>query len=256
MQRNKTLFSANSKSAIHIAKLLSLVSLLLAPCPPAYAQQLSKIPRVGYISGEGDPNNPGPRTAAFRNGLHELGYVEGKNIQVDYRYILGQSGRIEGLVAELIQLKPDVLVTASLASTRAAKQQTKTIPIVFRIPDDPVLLGLVESLARPGGNITGVASLDRELSGKRLELLLEAIPTIKRVGLLYSPTGVLTAAALSRRNIKDYEIPAQGLYTLWYSAILNKRLKTQFVSSPRQAPRPSSSSTPRRSIRFGPRSPI
>src|SRR5262249_11898565 len=238
------------------AKLLSLVSLLLAPCPPAYAQQLSKIPRVGYISGEGDPNNPGPRTAAFRNGLHELGYVEGKNIQVDYRYILGQSGRIEGLVAELIQLKPDVLVTASLASTRAAKQQTKTIPIVFRIPDDPVLLGLVESLARPGGNITGVASLDRELSGKRLELLLEAIPTIKRVGLLYSPTGVLTAAALSRRNIKDYEIPAQGLYTLWYSAILNKRLKTQFVSSPRQAPRPSSSSTPRRSIRFGPRSPI
>ena len=82
---------------------------------------------------------------------------------------------------------------------------------MFRIPDDPVLVGLVESLARPGGNITGLASLDRELSGKRLELLLEAIPTIKRVGLLYSPTGVLTAAALSRRNIEDYEIPARGL---------------------------------------------
>jgi ABC-type uncharacterized transport system substrate-binding protein len=190
---------------------LSLSALLFALCVSAEAQQPAKIPRVGYISGEGDPNNPGPRTAAFRQGLRELGYVEGKNIQVDYRYIQGQSGRIAGLVAELIQLKPDVLVTGSLASTRAAKQQTKTIPIVFRIPDDPVLLGLVESLARPGGNITGLASLDRELSGKRLELLLEAIPTIKRVGLLYSPTGVLTVAALSRRNIEDYEIPARGL---------------------------------------------
>src|SRR5262245_33764954 len=199
---------------------LTLGAMLFAFCFPAEAQQPKKIPRVGYISGEGDPNNPGPRTAAFRNGLHELGYVEGKNIQVDYRYILGQSGRIEGLVAELIQLKPDVLVTASLASTRAAKQQTKTIPIVFRIPDDPVLLGLVESLARPGGNITGVASLGRELSGKRLELLLEAIPTIKRVGLLYSPTGVLTAAALSRRNIEDYEIPAQGLKIAVNSVLL------------------------------------
>jgi putative tryptophan/tyrosine transport system substrate-binding protein len=191
--------------------LLALCSMLLAPCSAVQAQHPTNIARVGYISGEGDPNDSGPRTAAFRQGLRELGYVEGKTIQVDYRYIQGQSGRIAGLVAELIQLKPDVLVTASLASTRAAKQQTKTIPIVFRIPDDPVLLGLVESLARPGGNITGLASLGRELSGKRLELLLEAIPTIKRVGLLFSPTGVLTAAALSRRNIKDYEIPARGL---------------------------------------------
>jgi ABC-type uncharacterized transport system substrate-binding protein len=182
---------------------LALGAMLFGLSPFAHAQQSTKIPRVGYVSGEGDPNNPGPRTAAFRQGLRELGYVEGKNIQVDYRYILGQSGRIAGLVAELIQLKPDVLVTASLASTRTAKQETKTIPIVFRIPDDPVLLGLVESLARPGGNITGLASLGRELSGKRLELLLEAIPTIKRVGLLSSPTGVSTAAALSRRNIKD-----------------------------------------------------
>jgi putative ABC transport system substrate-binding protein len=198
---------------------LTLSALLFALGVSAHAQQPTKIPRVGYISGEGDPNNPGPRTAAFRQGLRELGYVEGKNIQVDYRYILGQSGRIAGLVAELIQLKSDVLVTASLASTRAAKQQTKTIPIVFRIPDDPVLLGLVESLARPGGNITGLASLGRELSGKRLELPLETIPTIKRVGLLFSPTGLLTAAALSRRNIKDYEIPAQGLKIAVHSVV-------------------------------------
>jgi putative tryptophan/tyrosine transport system substrate-binding protein len=199
--------------------ILTLSALLFALCVFAHAQQPTKVPRVGYISGEGDPNNPGPRTAAFRQGLRELGYVEGKNIQVDYRYILGQSERIAGLVAELIQLKPDVLVTASLASTRAAKQQTKTIAIVFRIPDDPVLLGLVESLARPGGNITGLASLGRELSGKRLELLLEAIPTIKRVGLLFSPTGVLTAAALSRRNIEDYEIPARALKIAVHSVV-------------------------------------
>jgi len=142
--------------------------MLFALCFSAEAQQPGRIPRIGYISGEGDPNNPGPRTTAFRQGLREFGYVEGKNIPVDYRYIVGQSRRIAGSVTELIQLKPDVLVTVSLASTRAAKQQTKTIPIVFRIPNDPVVLGLVESLARPGGKYHGgLASLGRELSSEQ-----------------------------------------------------------------------------------------
>jgi ABC-type uncharacterized transport system substrate-binding protein len=190
----------------------ALGAVLVALCFSAEAQQPTKIPRIGYVSGDGDPNKPGPKIEAFRQGLRELGYVDGKNILVEYRFIQGRSERIAGLVAEIIQLKPDVLVTASLASTRAAKQETKTIPIVFSFPDDPVALGLVDSLARPGGNITGLASLGRELSVKRLELFLEALPSIKRIGLLFSPTTVVRGKrAKTPLNIEDYEVPARAL---------------------------------------------
>ena len=129
--------------------------LLLAPCFPTEAQQPGKVPRIGFVFG-GDPSNTGPSVEAFRQGMHELGYVEGKNIQVEYRYIEGKSERIPSLVTELIQLKVDVLVTAALSATRVAKKETKTIPIVIDAPDDPVALGLVDSLARPGGNITAL----------------------------------------------------------------------------------------------------
>ena len=173
------------------------------------AQQTPKIPRIGFVSGAGDANNPGPNVEAFRQGLRELGYVEGKNHQVEYRYIEGKSERIASLVTDLIQLKVDLLVTASLASTRVAKKETKTIPIVFNIPDDPVALGLVDSLARPGGNITGLTRIGRELSGKRLELLTEAVPGIKRVGILGSSTRVDGTG--TRRNFEDYEVPARAL---------------------------------------------
>lgn len=187
-----------------------LATLILAMASFGDAQQPTKIPRIGFVSGTGDPNNPGPNVEAFRQGLRDLGYVEGKNHQVEYRYIEGKSERIASLVTDLIQLKVDLLVTASLASTRVAKKETKTIPIVFNIPDDPVALGLVDSLARPGGNITGLARLGRELSGKRLELLTEAVPGIKRVGILYSSTGVGGGTG-TRRNFEDYEVPARAL---------------------------------------------
>ena len=187
-----------------------LTTFFLATVHLAEAQQPGKIPRIGFVSGTGDANNPGPNVEAFRQGLRELGYVEGKNHQVEYRYIEGKSERIASLVTDLIQLKVDLLVTASLASTRVAKKETKTIPIVFNIPDDPVALGLIDSLARPGGNITGLTRIGRELSGKRLELLTEAVPGIKRVGILYSTTGV-GGTGNTRRNFEDYEVPARAL---------------------------------------------
>jgi len=194
------------KSKITVFALWAMLSALSFPVG---AQQPAKISRIGFVSSTGSPNNPGANVEAFRQGMRELGYVEGKNIQVEYRYIEGKSERTPSLVSELIQLKVDVLISAALSATRVAKKETKKIPIVFNIPDDPVAVGLVESLARPGGNITGVARLGRELSGKRLELLTEAIPGIKRVVILYSPTNILTTS--SRRNYEDYEAPARAL---------------------------------------------
>jgi putative ABC transport system substrate-binding protein len=186
-----------------------LATFFLATASIVDAQQSAKIPRIGFVSGIGDANNPGPNVEAFRQAMRDLGYIEGKNLQVEYRYIEGKSERIPSLVTELIQLKVDVLVAASLASSRVAKKETKAIPIVFIIPDDPVARGLVDSLARPGGNITGLARLGRELSGKRLELLTEAVPGIKRVAILWSNTNVLTPG--TRRNFEDYEVPARAL---------------------------------------------
>ena len=121
---------------------------------------------------------------AFRRGLRDLGYIEGKNILVEDRYAAGKADRIPNLVAELVQMKVDVLVSPVVAAIRAAKESTKTIPIVMVIADDPVATGLVDSLARPGGNITGLTRLTQELNGKRLELLKEVVPTATRVGVL------------------------------------------------------------------------
>jgi putative ABC transport system substrate-binding protein len=193
------------------AALLSIlvVAVQLSVGVIAHAQQTGKVARIGFVSSIGNPNNPGPNVEAFRQGMRELGYIEGKNIQIEYRYIEGKSERTPSLVTELIQLKVDVLVCAALSASRMAKQETKTIPIVINIPDDPVALGLIGSLSRPGGNITGLTRLGRELSGKRLELLAEAVPGLKRVGILYAPTNLFRPG--SRRNFEDYEIPARVL---------------------------------------------
>ena len=170
----------------------------------AEAQQPKKIPRIGYLSGAGDPSNPGPNVEAFRRGLQELGYIEGKNILVEYRYIEGKRDRVPSLVAELVQLKVDVLVSPNLPAIRAAKQATKTIPIVMVINWDPVAEGLIDSLARPGGNITGLSRLTRDLSGKRLELLKEVVPGISRVGVLDDADAQLKA-------FKDYQAAGRAL---------------------------------------------
>jgi len=184
---------------------LALCALLMAFCLSAQAQQPAKMPRIGYVSGS-DPKTPGYQVEAFRQGLRELGYIEGKNILVEYRYVEGRLDRVPALVGELVQLKVDVLVATFTIAIRAAKQATKTIPIIMVSATDPVAAGFVDSLARPGGNITGVVRLIRELSSKRLELLKEAVPRISRVGVLWDGNAPGPAIA-----VKEYEAAARSL---------------------------------------------
>jgi putative ABC transport system substrate-binding protein len=163
-----------------------LGAMLIALGFPVEAQQPGKIPRIGYISGTGSASDPGPYVEALRQGLRDLGYAEGKNIVIEYRGAEGKLDRIPSLVNELVQLKVDVLVVPILSAARAAKHATKTIPVVM-VTGDPVATGLVDSLARPGGNLTGFATLTPNLSGKRLELLKEVVPKLSRVGILWDP---------------------------------------------------------------------
>jgi putative tryptophan/tyrosine transport system substrate-binding protein len=183
----------------------ALSGMLLALCFSAEAQQPTKVPRIGYVV-DGNPNNPGPSVEAFRQGLRDLGYVEGKNILVEYRYLEGKRDRIPGVIAELLQRKVDVLIPGSPPSIRAAKQATKTIPIVIVTTQDPVAAGYVDSLARPGGNITGLTRLTRDLSGKRLELLKEVVPGMSRVGLL-----LVVGPDVRGNALKEYEPAARAL---------------------------------------------
>ena len=189
--------------------------MVFALCLSAHAQQPTKVPRVGYVASSGNSNDPGPSGQAFRQGLRDLGYVEGKNILVEYRYIEGNPELIPAFIAELLALKVDVLVATSPTAIRAAKQATKTIPIVMVTTQDPVAAGIVDSLARPGGNVTGLTQLARDLSGKRLELLKEVIPTISRVGVLTvagpPPTGVSTALVEYEAAARALKIPIQSL---------------------------------------------
>lgn len=183
---------------------IGVAVVMLMAISPAGAQQPAKIPRVGVLSASGNPSAPGAQVEGLRRGLSELGYIEGKNIHIEYRYLEGVSGATARLVEELIQLKPDVLVLGNQPAINAAKQATKTIPIVMVTAEDPVAAGFVASLARPGGNITGVTRLTRELSGKRLELLKEAVPGLARVGALASEVQ-------TTNDFNWYKAPAQAL---------------------------------------------
>jgi putative ABC transport system substrate-binding protein len=147
----------------------------------AAAQQPTKIPRIGFLGGS--LSATATRVEAFRQGLRELGYVEGKNIIIEWRYAEGEPDHERKFAAELVRLKVDVIVTAGSTSTRAAKEATATIPIIMTQDPDPVGNGFVASLARPGGNITGLSNLGPELSGKRLELLKEVVPRLTRVAV-------------------------------------------------------------------------
>ncbi len=155
----------------------------------AHAQQPAKIPRIGYVSETGDPFTSSPNFEAFRQGLRELGHVEGENIVIEFRSAEAKPDCIPGLVAELVQLKVDVIVSQPTSGIRAAKQATKTVPIVMVTVQDPVATGLIDSLERPGGNITGLVRLTVELSGKRLALLKEMIPGVSRIGVLWDADG-------------------------------------------------------------------
>jgi putative ABC transport system substrate-binding protein len=178
--------------------------MLFALCSSAEAQQPTKIPRIGYLA-LGSPSGNPFRIEAFRQGLRELGYVEGKNIIIEYRYAEGKFDRHPALAAELVRLKVDVIVTAGPPSTRAAKEATATIPIVMTQVGDPVGSGFVASLARPGGNITGLSTLAPELSGKQLELLKEIVPKLSRVAVFGTSTNPDNAQLL-----KEVELAAKA----------------------------------------------
>jgi putative tryptophan/tyrosine transport system substrate-binding protein len=173
--------------------------MLLAVCMRAEAQQTKKVHRIGYLSPN-DPAFESARAEAIRLALRELGYIEGKDIAIEYRYAEGKLDRLPELAAELVRLKVDIIVVAGGdLPIRAAKNATKTIPIIMTgAGPDPVEVGLVESLARPGSNVTGITNLTRELGGKRLELLKEAVPKLGRVAVLYDPT-----ALSSGRELKE-----------------------------------------------------
>jgi putative ABC transport system substrate-binding protein len=170
-------------------------SLLAAPLA-AEAQQAAKVARIGYLSNDLAAN---PHIQeAFRQGLRDLGYVEGRNVVIEYRDAEGKPERLPALAAELVALKVDVIVTAAGNHIAlAAKQATRTLPIVFAAVSDPVAIGLVTSLARPGGNVTGTSNLSEGLVGKRLELLTQAVPGVSRVAVLWLP------GALGERTEKD-----------------------------------------------------
>ncbi len=178
--------------------------ILLAPLA-AEAQQPAKIPRIGLLS----PFSPSATALwheAFRRGLRDLGWVEGKNISIEYRYSEGRNDRVPDLAADLVRLKVDIIVAATSTAALAAKHATRAIPIVMASAGDPVGSGLVESLARPGGNITGLTMIAPELTGKRLELLKEIVPKLSRVAVLWNPQG--PASTLSWKEI---QLPAREL---------------------------------------------
>jgi putative ABC transport system substrate-binding protein len=185
-----------------------VVVVLLAVGVIAEAQQAKKVPRIGYLSSL-DPARESARAEAIRRALRELGYIEGQNIATEYRYAEGMLDRFSELAAEMVRLKIDIIVVAGgTLYVRAVMNATKTIPIVMGGPGaDPVTAGLVDSLARPGGNVTGITILSRELGGKRLELLKEAVPKVARVAVLYDPAIPGTA-----REVKeDLPVAARAL---------------------------------------------
>jgi putative tryptophan/tyrosine transport system substrate-binding protein len=209
---------------------LELCALLFALCFSAWAQQPGKIPRIGYLSNS-DPVTESARAEAIRLALRERGYIEGKNIAIEYRYSEGKPDRYPELAAELARLKVDIIVVpGGDRLIRAAKNATKTIPIIMVGQGlDPVEAGLIESLARPGGNVTGITNLGTELGGKRLELLKEAVPKLDRVAVLYDPAiprSVLeakevlpgTASAL-RLTLQPWQVRAADAFDRIFAAV-------------------------------------
>jgi ABC-type uncharacterized transport system substrate-binding protein len=162
---------------------LLVAATLLAVAVVTEAQQPKKVPRIGFQSAASAPAMS-PRADTFRQGLRELGYVEGKNIVIEWRYAEGKLDRLDEFAAEFVRLKVDVIVTAAPSSTRAAEKATSTIPIVMAWDNDPVANGFITSLARPGENITGLSSLAPEITGKQLELLKETVPRLSNVAVL------------------------------------------------------------------------
>jgi putative ABC transport system substrate-binding protein len=192
--------------------LLAIGALLCALSVSTEAQQGTKISRIGYLS-VGSPSTNPARIEAFRQGLRHLGYVEGKNIVIEWRHAEGKPDRLPALAAELVRLRVDVIVTGGPVPTRAAKEATFTIPIVMAQDSDPVGSGFVASLARPGGNITGLATFAPELSGKQLELLKETVPRLSRVAVFGNSINPVNAQMLREVELaaRAFKVQLQSL---------------------------------------------
>jgi putative ABC transport system substrate-binding protein len=194
----------------------------------ASAQQPAKVPRIGWLTG-GTPSTEASET--FRQGLRDLGYIEGKNIVIEWRVADGKRDHVPALAAELVTLKVDVIVTGSATDTRVAKNATSTIPIVMVNDGDPVGNGFVASLARPGGNITGLSRLSPELSGKRLELLKEIIPKLSHVAVFGTST-----SASNARELKEVEVAAKtfGVKLQYLDVLDSKDFETAFRAAAKE----------------------
>src|SRR5499433_3462771 len=224
--------SDNRKSKIQNRKWagFGILIIILVMCGNvAQAQQPTKIPRVGHVLAA-SPSSVPARTEAFRQGLRELGYVEGKNIVIEYRYGEGKLDLLPALAAELVHLKVDVIVTTGSTATRPAKAATSTsrVPIVMGSDNDPVGNGFVASLARPGGNITGLSNLAQDLSGKQLELLKEIVPKLSRVAVFGTSTTPGNAESL-----KEIEVVARafGVRVQYLDILDPKDIETAFQAA-------------------------
>src|SRR6476660_3607511 len=217
---------------------ISVFALLFALCFSVLAQQSARIPRVGilFIGGRDQPH-----LEAFKQGLRERGYIEGKNIVLDYRYAEGEVDRLTSLATELVQLKVDVIVTTSGNSARAATQATKTIPIVLTTGADPVKSGLAESLAKPGRNITGLSIIEEDLSGKRVEILKETFPKMTRLAYLWNPLAVSYSAADRKSGNPSYDEAEKttkivGVQLLSYKVRTLADIQKAFADMPKLRP--------------------
>jgi putative ABC transport system substrate-binding protein len=220
---------------------LTLCAMLFAPSYSASAQQPKKVPRIGYLSPL-SPSSESTRSEAIRLALRERGHIEGQNITTEYRYAEGKLDRLPALAAELVDLKVDIIVAAGTDRVIwAAKNATKTIPIVMSGASlDPVEAGIVDSLARPGGNVTGVTILATELGGKRLELLKEAVPKVARVAVLYDPANppsvlelkeVQTTARALGLTVRPLELRAADGFETVFASLNKERPDGLFVLS-------------------------
>jgi len=217
---------------------LALSAMLFALSFPTQAQQSGKIPRVGvlFIGGRNQPH-----LESFKQGLKERGYTEGKNILLDYRYAEGNVDRLPSLAAELVQLKVDVIVTTSGNSARAATRVTRTIPIVLTTGADPVKSGLAESLAKPGGNVTGLSVIEEDLSGKRVEILKETFPKMTRMAYLWNPLAVSYSEAGAPSGNPSYvqakkAAETLGVQLLSYKVRTLAEIEKAFADMPKVRP--------------------
>ena len=209
---------------------------ILASPLAAFAQQPTKVPRIGVIGGQDAPPWEG-----FRQGLRELGYVDGRNVTIDWRWSGGNAERLPTLASELVQLKVDIIVVAGTPATRAAKQATSTIPIVMAVSGNADKIGLVESLAHPGGNITGLSNVAADLTGKRLQYLKEIAPKVSRVAVIWFPESaaetlwfsqdMLAAAAVAGLTIQSIEMRTSDNYAAAFAAVTGSRGDALYVTA-------------------------